>query len=255
MLSGTVRAVLMSWVTISIVASICALRSTISWLRYAVRTGSRPESGSSKSRISGSRTSARASPARLRIPPEISPGSLCSAPRGRSARASPSTILLDLRLALLGVLAQWEGDVVDRSSSSRTARRPGTARRTSCGSRRGAARGCSGRLCLRCRRDRGRDRSRPMRCLRKTDLPVPDGPSSTEISPLGRVSVTSSQMTCRPNDFVRAFDFDLNAHAGPAFRARGPGRAGPVGRQCSNATSTYVTICCEPRHVAWGTAR
>ena len=52
----------------------------ISWFRNAVRTGSRPESGSSKSRISGSSTSARARPARLRIPPEISPGSFCSAP-------------------------------------------------------------------------------------------------------------------------------------------------------------------------------
>ncbi len=80
MLSGTVRAVLMSWVTIRKVASIWALRSMISWLRNDVRTGSRPESGSSKSTISGSSTRARARPARLRMPPEISPGSLSSAP-------------------------------------------------------------------------------------------------------------------------------------------------------------------------------
>ena len=80
MLSGTVRAVPMSCVTIRNVASICAFRSTINWFRYAVRTGSRPESGSSNRMISGSSTSARARPARLRIPPEISPGSLSSAP-------------------------------------------------------------------------------------------------------------------------------------------------------------------------------
>ena len=80
MLSGTVRAVLMSWVTIRKVASIWAFRSMKSWLMNDVRTGSRPESGSSISRISGSSTSARARPARLRIPPEISPGSLSSAP-------------------------------------------------------------------------------------------------------------------------------------------------------------------------------
>ena len=80
MLSGTVRAVLMSWVTIRNVASIWALRSTISWLRNDVRTGSSPESGSSNSTISGSSTRARARPARLRMPPEISPGSLVSAP-------------------------------------------------------------------------------------------------------------------------------------------------------------------------------
>src|SRR4051812_18196372 len=45
-------------------------------------------------------------------------------------------------------------------------------------------------------------RNRPTRCLRNTDLPVPDGPSSTEISPLGRVSETFSQMTWRPKDLL-----------------------------------------------------
>jgi hypothetical protein len=45
--------------------------------------------------------------------------------------------------------------------------------------------------------------SSPMRVLRKTDFPVPEGPSRTEISPFGSVSVTSSQIVCRPNLFVR----------------------------------------------------
>src|SRR5665811_2072694 len=45
--------------------------------------------------------------------------------------------------------------------------------------------------------------SSPTSVLRKTDLPVPEGPSMTEISPAGRVSVTSFQMTCEPNDLVR----------------------------------------------------
>ena len=80
MLSGTVRAVFTSWVTIRNVGPKASLRSIITWFRNDVRTGSRPESGSSTSRISGSSTSARASPARLRIPPEISPGSFRSAP-------------------------------------------------------------------------------------------------------------------------------------------------------------------------------
>src|SRR5215212_5789969 len=44
--------------------------------------------------------------------------------------------------------------------------------------------------------------SRPTRDLRNTDLPVPEGPSSTLISPGGRVSVTSDQMFCLPNDLV-----------------------------------------------------
>src|SRR5215203_155264 len=45
--------------------------------------------------------------------------------------------------------------------------------------------------------------SSPTSDLRKTDLPVPDGPSSTEISPGGRVRVTSLQMFWLPNDFDR----------------------------------------------------
>src|ERR1700754_4287829 len=44
--------------------------------------------------------------------------------------------------------------------------------------------------------------SSPMRVFRNTDLPVPDGPSSTETSPGGSVSVTSDQMLARPKDFV-----------------------------------------------------
>ena len=44
--------------------------------------------------------------------------------------------------------------------------------------------------------------SSPTSDLRNTDLPVPEGPSRTEISPGGRVSVTSLQMFWLPNDFV-----------------------------------------------------
>src|SRR3954471_15528136 len=44
--------------------------------------------------------------------------------------------------------------------------------------------------------------SRPTRDLRKTDLPVPEGPSRTEISPGGRVRVTSLQMFWLPKDLV-----------------------------------------------------
>src|SRR5689334_2530605 len=44
--------------------------------------------------------------------------------------------------------------------------------------------------------------SSPTSVLRNTDLPVPEGPSITEISPAGRVSVTSFQMTCDPNRLV-----------------------------------------------------
>src|SRR3954449_13521165 len=44
--------------------------------------------------------------------------------------------------------------------------------------------------------------SSPTSDFRKTDLPVPEGPRRTEISPGGSVSVTSLQMFWLPNDFV-----------------------------------------------------
>ena len=44
--------------------------------------------------------------------------------------------------------------------------------------------------------------SRPIRVLSSTDLPVPDGPSITQISPAGTVRVTSPQMSCLPKDLV-----------------------------------------------------
>src|SRR3954451_8509595 len=45
--------------------------------------------------------------------------------------------------------------------------------------------------------------SRPTSDFRKTDLPVPDGPRRTEISPGGKVRGTSLQMFWLPKDFDR----------------------------------------------------
>src|ERR1700679_3103817 len=45
-------------------------------------------------------------------------------------------------------------------------------------------------------------RSRPISDFRKTDLPVPDGPSRTLTSPSGISIVTSSQIRWEPKDFV-----------------------------------------------------
>ena len=41
---------------------------------------------------------------------------------------------------------------------------------------------------------------RPIRVFSSTDLPVPDGPSMTDTSPAGTVSVTSPQISCLPKD-------------------------------------------------------
>ncbi len=64
------RAEAMSCVTTMYVPPWSECISWISSHSSAVRTGSRPESGSSKITMSGSITSARANPARLRMPPE-----------------------------------------------------------------------------------------------------------------------------------------------------------------------------------------
>src|SRR4051812_7291219 len=45
--------------------------------------------------------------------------------------------------------------------------------------------------------------SSPIRVFSSTDLPVPEGPSITQISPAGTVRVTSPQMSCLPKDLVR----------------------------------------------------
>src|SRR4051794_30846823 len=46
--------------------------------------------------------------------------------------------------------------------------------------------------------------SRPMIVLRRTDLPVPEGPSITQISPAGTVRVTSPQISCLPKLLVKS---------------------------------------------------
>src|SRR3978361_368306 len=45
--------------------------------------------------------------------------------------------------------------------------------------------------------------SSPMMVFSSTDLPVPEGPSITQISPAGMVSVTSPQISCLPKLLVR----------------------------------------------------
>ena len=192
----------------------------MSWLRYAVRTGSSPESGSSNRTICGSSTSARARPARLRMPPEISPGSLCSAPIRPTMSSFSATIAPDLATRTCGCARAAGRPRCRRCSSSRTARRPGTARRTACAPRTARARAAGAGPGRRSRSSRGPGASRPTSVLRNTDLPVPDGPSSTEISPAGRVRLTSDQTGCRPKDLVS-----------PSTRTSTPTRAPSVVRR------------------------
>ena len=54
-----------------------------------------------------------------------------------------------------------------------------------------------------------------MSVLRSTDLPVPEGPSITQISPAGMVRVTSPQISCLPKLLGQVLDLDLDAHGSP----------------------------------------
>src|SRR6476620_3300705 len=62
----------------------------------------------------------------------------------------------------------------------------------------------------------------PIRVLRNTDLPVPDGPSSTLTSPGGSVRVTSDQMLARPKDFDSPSTRTSTPVNGPPSSAVGP---------------------------------
>src|SRR6185437_9363100 len=95
-------------------------------------------------------------------------------------------------------------------------------------------------------------RNSPTSVLRNTDLPVPEGPSSTEISPAGRVSETSCQMTCEPKLLVSpstaiSTPTPQVTRAGRAGygQQNGPARAGrgrSVRRGTGPARECYLTV-------------
>ena len=70
--------VVMSWVTSTIVTCSPRASATISSSSSAAVTGSRPADGSSRNSSGGSSASARAMPARSRMPPETSAGRWCA---------------------------------------------------------------------------------------------------------------------------------------------------------------------------------
>jgi hypothetical protein len=90
----------MSWVMAMYVPPFCACTFWISWQSSAVRTGSRPESGSSNMTIFGWRTSARASPALAHAARELG-RSLAQRGRQTDLVQPPVDNLGDLGLLLL----------------------------------------------------------------------------------------------------------------------------------------------------------
>src|SRR5438309_4060846 len=194
----------MSWLITTAVDLYLRWISLIRSQSSAVRTGSRPESGSSKSRILGSITSALANPARLRIPPESSPGIFFSEPaRPTSFKRSMTTS----RISFSPFLVCWRSGKATLSKRLMEEKRAPSWKSipmfrrssSSCSSLR------SGTLLPPTRTSPWSGRSRPTMWRRSTLLPVPDGPITTEISPSGMLQETPSRTVWSPKALITSW--------------------------------------------------
>ncbi len=164
----------------------------------AAAIGSRPAVGSSRNRISGSRASARARPARFFMPPESSDGNLAPAsgarPTRRTFRSAISRRSCGERLvcSLRGVStfsvtvselnrAPFWNSTPQRSSIWRRSR----SFRSSIDLPRISIEPAAGRL-------------RPMMVRSSTDLPLPEPPTMPRTSPRFTSRSTPSCTTCGP---------------------------------------------------------
>src|SRR4051812_16323851 len=232
MYSATRRADMMSCVMTTYAPPFSSWISWISSHRSAVRTGSRPESGSSKSTIRGSSTSARAKPARLRMPPDSSLGILSPAPPSPTSlrrrftmsaiSSSPLSVCwrsgnatLSQRFIEPNRAPSWNSTPnflrISNSSSSAMSGTdsPWTSTSPSSGY------------------------SSPTMCLMHTDLPVPDGPRIIEIWLSGRPRFSPFSTRLRPKALTTSMN--STASSDPWSRAL------PVCHWYSSASA------CEPR--------
>ena len=199
-----------SCVTITTVRPRLCCRRRIRRSKSAAPIGSRPAVGSSRNRISGSSARARASPARLRMPPDSSAGIFV----GGVAAGSPTSAILrpatsiEQRLRQREALAQRHLDVLrhgQRAEQRAVLEQHALARlqRPARGVAR-ARRASWPRTSIRPRSGR----SRPRIVRSSTDLPVPEPPT---------MPITSPRRTSRS----RPSWTTLRAEAGRAARGRG----------------------------------
>src|SRR3954464_15927856 len=166
--------------------------------RSAVRTGSRPESGSSKSTMSGSSTSARAKPARLRIPPDSSLGILSpefARPTSRSRRSTISPISSSpLSVCWRSGNATLSHRFIEPNSAPSWNRTPNFLRISNSSS---SAIPGTDSPCTSTSPSSGY--SSPTMCLMHTDFPVHDGPRIIEILSSGMPMFRPRRILLRPN--------------------------------------------------------
>ena len=183
-----------SWLTITAVKPSRPCKSWMSRWMACTRIGSRPVVGSSNSRISGSETSARASAARLRIPPDNSDGNLSPPPASPTWNSRSSTLVL-ISTSLMRVFSRsgkatlsytdresnrappWNS-IPNRFRTRLSARRPRPVTSTSSTHTRPAS-----------------GRSRPMTCLSRQLFPAPLPPTTAKMA-LSGISRCTPRSTC-----------------------------------------------------------
>src|ERR671925_237575 len=223
---------MMSWV---ITTYAPPFSSWISWMsshRSAVRTGSRPESGSSNSTMSGSSTSARANPARLRMPPDSSLGILSREPSRPTSRRRRLTIS-STSSSLLSVC--WRSGNATLSyrfiEPNRAPSWNSTPNFLRISNSRSSGMFGTDSPCTRTSPSSGY--SRPTMCLMQTDLPVPDGPRIIEIWLSGRPRLRPFSTRLRPKALTTSMNSTASSEPCSRFL--------PVCHWYSSASA------CEPR--------
>src|SRR3954447_14386669 len=197
MYSATRRALMMSWVMTTYAPPFSSWISWMSSHSSAVRTGSRPESGSSKSTMSGSSTSARAKPARLRMPPESSLGILSPEscrPTSVRRRLTMSRISSSpLSVCWRRGKATLSSRFIEPKSAPSWKRTPNFLRISN-----SSASCMFGTDSPWTRMSPSSGYSRPTMCLMHTDFPVPDGPRIIEILSFGKPMFRPRRILLRP---------------------------------------------------------
>ncbi len=205
--------------------------------------GSSPEVGSSRNRISGSSAIARATAARLRMPPDNSLGTLPPASAGKPACSSRSATSDSIvagasRVCSRSGTATFCPTVNDENSAPSWNIMPKRCRTAS------SSCGAALHMSVPSRRTRpALGRCRPIISRSSTDLPLPLAPISPTRVPRSTAKPTPSCTVCAPNRVTTASTSITAAMAGltdPAFPAarRTPRRAGSP-RRCFAPRSTW----------------
>ena len=184
--SATRSANSMSCVTTMAVSQTPVRSSAISSATSRALVGSRPAVGSSKRTSSGSITSARAMPTRLRIPPDSSAGSEVVRPGQADERQKAVDAVGNLAFDWTACARGAGRRRSRRRTASRRARRPGTRSPSGAAAAAAPPRACARSACRRAALRPASGRIKPAAMRRSTVLPEPLPPMTVSVRALGR---------------------------------------------------------------------